>query len=107
MSIDIETPSQPQPVPQPPRNNGKVIGGAILLVIGTVFLLQQLHIFYLAHWLFNWPTWLIIWGLYVGARHNFRNSGWLIMVLIGMVFLAHDAIPGFDAWAFAWPVAII
>lgn len=107
MSIDIENQSQPQPAPLPPKNNGRVVGGAILLVIGVIFLLQQLNVFALAGWLFHWPTWLILWGLYIGARHNFRNGGWLIMVLIGGVFLANDAIPDFDAWAFAWPVAII
>jgi predicted membrane protein len=110
MSIDIENQAQPQPqpIPQPPdKKSGRVIGGAILLVIGVVFLLQQLNVLYFAEWLFHWPTWLILWGLYIGGRHNFRNGGWLIMVLIGAVFLANDAIPDFDAWKFAWPSAII
>ncbi|MGN6178020.1 MAG: LiaF transmembrane domain-containing protein [Mucilaginibacter sp.] len=107
MSIDIENPSQPQPVPQPPRNNGKVIGGAILLVIGIIFLLQQLDIASFADWVMSWPMWLIAWGIFVGARGNFRNSTWLIMVLIGMAFLTERIFPGFDVWNFAWPIGII
>jgi predicted membrane protein len=107
MSIDISDQPQPQPVPQPPKSNGRVIGGAILLVIGVIFLFQQMNVFYFASWVISWPMGLIAWGVYAGARHNFRNSGWLIMVLIGLIFLSKDIFPEFDVWAFAWPLGII
>jgi hypothetical protein len=100
MSIDIENqPNKP--------HNGKVIAGLILLGIGVIFLLQQLNVWYIADWLFGWYTWLLVWGLYIGARSNFRNSSWLIMVLIGGVFMCEHIFNGFDAWDFVWPVAII
>jgi len=99
MSIDIENqPNKP--------HNGKVIAGLILLGIGVIFLLQQLNVWAIADWIFGWYTWLIIWGLYVGARCNFRNSSWLIMVLVGGIFLCEHIFNGFDAWDF-WPIAII
>lgn len=108
MSIEIENQSQPQPVPPPPSGkNGRVIGGAILLVIGVLFLLQQMQVTFIADWLISWPMALIAWGIYIGAKHNFQNSGWLIMVLIGMIWLSDRVFPDFDAWNFAWPVAII
>jgi len=107
MSIDIENQSQPQPVPQPPKNNGKVIGGAILLVIGIIFLLQQLDVASFADWVFSWPMWLIAWGIFAGARCNFRNSTWLIMVLVGMICLTGKIFPDFNPWTFAWPIGII
>jgi len=100
MSIDIENqPNKP--------HNGKVIAGLILLGIGVMFLLQQLNVWAIADWIFGWYTWLIIWGLYVGARSNFRNSSWLIMVLIGGVFMCDHIFKNFDAWDFVWPIAII
>jgi predicted membrane protein len=110
MSIDMENQPQPQPQPvgEPPKkNNGRVIGGVVLLVIGVAFLLQQMDIMYITHWLFSWPMWLIVWGIFAGARNNFRNSGWLIIVLVGLVGLSDKVFPGFDAWNYAWPVAII
>jgi predicted membrane protein len=95
MSIDIENqPNKP--------HNGKVIAGLILLGVGVMFLLQQLNVWTIADWIFGWYTWLIIWGLYIGARHNFRNSSWLIMVLIGGVFMCDHIFKNF-----AWPIAII
>jgi hypothetical protein len=100
MSIDIEN-QHNKP------NNTKVIGGVVLLLIGTVFLLQQLNAMFIPGWLISWQTGLIAWGIYIGARCNFRNSGWLIMVLIGCIGLSDEVFPGFDAWSFAWPVAII
>ncbi|NNU33570.1 hypothetical protein HK413_04380 [Mucilaginibacter sp. S1162] len=86
---------------------GKVIAGVILLVIGASLLLKQFDLLNPVSWLFSWPMWLIVWGLYMGGKHNFRNSSWLIMVIIGGYFLLDKIIPSFDAGAFFWPVALI
>jgi predicted membrane protein len=101
MSIDIENQNQKTP------GNGKVLVGLLLLILGIGFLFQQLDFFFIPNWLFSWPSWLIIWGLYIGARHNFRNSGWFIMVLIGLVFLSDDIFPGHNMHHLIWPLAII
>ena len=47
----------------------------------------------LPYWLFSWPMILIALGLYIGARHSFRQWGWLIPVAIGTIFLLDDIIP--------------
>lgn len=101
MSIDIEDQNQKTP------GKGKVLVGLLLLVLGIGYLFQQLDFFFIPNWLFSWPSWLIIWGLYVGARHNFRNSGWFIMVLIGIVFLSDDIFPGHNMHHLIWPLALI
>ena len=101
MGIDVENQNQKTP------GNGKVLVGLLLLVLGVGYLFQQLDFFFIPNWLFSWPSWLIIWGLYVGARHNFRNSGWLIMVLIGLVFLSDDIFPGHNMHHLIWPLALI
>lgn len=101
MSIDIEDQNRKTP------GKGKVLVGLLLLVLGIGYLFQQLDFFFIPNWLFSWPSWLIIWGLYVGARHNFRNSGWFIMVLIGIVFLSDDIFPGHNMHHLIWPLALI
>lgn len=89
-----------------PRNN-KAIAGIVLLVVGAVLLVHQLDIFLFPYWLFRWPMILIAIGLYSGAKHNFRNSGWLIMVLLGLVFTLDDAVKGYDMGRITWPILII
>jgi len=101
MSIDLENQNQKTP------GNGKMLVGLLLLILGLGFLFQQLDFFFIPNWLFSWPSWLIIWGLYMGAKHNFRNSGWLIMVLVGLVFISDDIFPGHHMHNLIWPMAII
>jgi predicted membrane protein len=99
MSNDID-------IQNKPRNN-KVLAGIILLVVGLMLLVHQLDLFFFPFWLFSWPTLLIVIGVYSGAKHNFRNSGWLIMVLVGIVWLLNSAIPGENVGRITWPLMII
>lgn len=94
--------NQPGKTPQ-----GKVVAGAILLVVGVLLLVKQLDFFFFPNWLFSWPMILIVWGLYTGAKHNWRKPIWFILVLLGFGFLLDDAIPSFDMGAIIWPVMII
>lgn len=86
-------------------NNTPIIG-LILMGIGGVLLARQVGAD-LPHWLFTWPMILIVFGLFVGARHNFRDFGWLIFVAIGFFFLADDIFPGFQFKNFIVPAVII
>lgn len=99
MINDIDTQNKP-------RSN-KAIAGVVLLVVGAVLLLHQMDIFLFPFWLISWPTLLIVMGIYTGAKHNFRNSGWLIMVLVGTVWLLNTALPGYHVDRITWPVVII
>ena len=99
MSNDIDLQNKP-------RNN-KALAGIILLVVGAILLVHQLDIVLFPFWLFRWPMILIAIGLYSGAKHNFRNSGWLIMVLVGIVFTLDDAVKGYDMGRVTWPIMII
>ena len=89
-----------------PRNN-KALAGIILLVVGLVLLVHQLDLFFFPGWLISWPMALIAIGMYNGAKHHFRNSGWLIMVLIGVIWLSNQAFPHYDVGRITWPVCII
>ena len=89
-----------------PRNN-KALAGIILLVVGLALLVHQLDLFFFPGWLISWPMALIAIGFYNGAKHQFRNSGWLIMVLIGVIWLSNQAFPHYDVGRVTWPVCII
>jgi predicted membrane protein len=89
-----------------PRNN-KALAGIILLIVGLVLLVHQFDFFLFPGWLISWPMALIAIGVYQGAKHHFRNSGWLIMVLIGVIWLSNDAFPHYDVGKITWPLCII
>jgi predicted membrane protein len=99
MSNDID-------IQNKPRNN-KAIAGIVLLLVGAVLLLHQLDVFLFPFWLISWPMLLIVIGVYSGAKRNFRNSGWLIMVLVGTIWLLNTAFPGHNVGRVTWPVMII
>lgn len=82
--------------------NGKVLIGLVLLIIGAIYLLRDLDIFFFPYWLFRWPMFLILAGLYTGAKHNFRKPTWLFMVLLGVLFLVEPYI-----YIPIWPIIII
>jgi len=105
MSINID--DQNPGVTPNPHSNGKILVGLLLMVLGVGFLLRQLNFFFIPGWLISWPMALIVWGLYMGAKNNFRNSGWLIITLVGVVSISNDIAPGYNLHAIMWPVAII
>jgi predicted membrane protein len=89
-----------------PRRSGKVMAGLILLTVGVIFLLSNMGYFF-PNWLFSWPMLLIVLGLFVGFKHNFRNPGGVILILIGSFFLAKRYFYIHISWGYIWPVIII
>lgn len=69
---------------------GKVMVGGVLVSIGLLILLNNVGLD-LPDWLWHWSNILIIIGLFIGVKHNFRNSAWFILVLIGSVFTLKEA----------------
>ena len=87
------------------KNNGKkIIGGAILLV-GIVLLAKQFGVWF-PTWLLSWPVLLIVIGLANGLKYQFRNSSWLIITGIGVLFLL-EKINSDLTFAKFWPVILI
>ena len=86
-------------------NNGKTMAGVILLIIGGILLINQFNFFFIPNWLFSWPMWLIVWGLYMGGKHNFRKPIWAVMVILGIGFLLTENIYGVGR--LIWPLVII
>ncbi|RAI99411.1 putative membrane protein [Chitinophaga skermanii] len=83
-------------------------GGIILVIIGSLFLLKRLDIGF-PSWIFSWEVILIVIGLALGVRRNFKGSGWLICVMIGGFFILKDYIEWWpiNVRRFMWPLIII
>ncbi len=72
------------------NRSGKVWAGLIIIVVGALILLDNVG-FSMPRWLFSWGNLLIVIGLLIGFKHNFRHSGWFIMILIGSYISLENA----------------
>lgn len=94
--------------PYPRKNrNGKVLAGLILLAVGGILLLNRLDLFFFPGWLFSFPTFLIVLGLFVGAKNDFRKPGWFILVILGVAFLIDDIFDTHEMRHLVWPILLI
>lgn len=91
---------------QQQHQRGRVYGGIILLLVGAVLLARQAGVVFPA-WLFTWEFFLIVLGIYIGAKHAFHGKGWLIPIVIGAAFLVDDIYPDIPFSEFVWPGLII
>jgi predicted membrane protein len=89
------------------KKSGKTVIGFILLALGCILLLRTLDLYFLPGYLFSWPMWLIVIGLYIGARKGYQKPAPFILILLGFVFLSHRILPDWDISRFVWPLAII
>ena len=89
------------------KSSGKALAGMILVAVGAVLLLHRSDVLSFPSWLFSWPMILIIIGFFVGAKHQFRNPAWLILVTLGIVFMTEKFYPGLNASRYIWPIIII
>ena len=89
----------------PNKTNRKTLAGIIILILGSVLLIDQLDIFFFPHWLFSWPMWIIGYGFYMGYKYNFKKPFWIWVTVLGFAFLITE---NFDhAGRFMWPISII
>jgi hypothetical protein len=98
-----------KPAPGTPtenNNNGRIWGGLIVVVIGVVLLAREMNL-NVPEWLFTWKMLLIGIGLYVGAKHSFKPGGWMIAVLIGIVFIVDDYVYDFNLKPYLIPIIVI
>ena len=88
------------------KGPGRIWAGLFLLLVGGVLLLDQMG-FPLPDELFHWHVLLIALGIFIGFRHNFRGGGWLVMIVIGGIFLAKDYYPDMHIDRYIWPGVLI
>jgi hypothetical protein len=88
------------------RNSSLWIG-LIVVAVGFFLLMDRLDVIFFPYWFFSWPVLLIVIGLVIGIKKNFKSVGWLILVLIGAFFLL-DEIPGFEYLRrYSLPIGVI
>lgn len=87
--------------------SGRVMGGLVIILVGVLLLANKMNAIFLPRWVFSWEMLLIVIGLFIGFRHSFRNPGWIVLVLIGSVFLIDDLVPGISFRNYFWPILII
>jgi predicted membrane protein len=85
--------------------HSNVLTGAFILIIGIVALMRA-TIPDFPDWVFDWHTGMIAFGLFIGIRHNFRGGAWLILLLVGGIFLLKDIFPEFS-FKTIWPIVLI
>ncbi len=69
-----------------PKERKREFKGYFLIGIGLFFLIANLGLAFPA-WFVGLPTLLIALGIYQGFKHNFQRPGWIILVLVGSVFM--------------------
>jgi hypothetical protein len=90
-----------------PRIPGPLIPGVILIVIGGLFLLDNLHIINVAAWFAYWPVVLIAVGLVklVDSNHPGGQIAGGVLMVVGGLILADNL--GFLRIDQLWPLALI
>ena len=86
------------------RSNN-LLTGLFILAIGIVALMRT-SIPGFPRWAFGWEILLLAFGLFIGIRHNFRGGAWLVLVLVGGIFLLRRIYPAFS-FNQIWPVVLI
>lgn len=88
------------------QQRSKIFGGLIIVGIGCLYLLRETG-FYVPSWFMSWQMLLIVVGMFVGIKHSFENVGWLIMILVGSIFMIREFMPDYDFSRYLWPIGII
>ena len=86
-------------------HNGKTVAGIIILIIGSILLIDQLNLFFIPGWLFSWPMWMIAYGVYMCSKYNFKKPFYIWVIVIGTAFLFTENFDNADR--VVWPLAII
>lgn len=89
------------------QKSGKALVGLILLGLGFILLLRTLDIFFIPSWIFSWPVFLILIGVFIGKRQGFNRPSAFIPIVIGVIFLSNKILPDMDLGRFFWPFLII
>ena len=69
------------------QSKGRIAAGVFVILAGIVYLYKQMG-YFIPEWFFTWPTLLIAIGIVSGIKHNFKSAKWLILILIGSLFLS-------------------
>lgn len=105
-----ENPAGNVPVPDPDyrqrNSHSHVWFGLIMVLVGLVYLLRRMGVDF-PDFVFSWQMFLIVLGIFVGFRKNFQGPGWLILILIGSLFLVNEYFLFNSLRQYILPIALI
>ncbi len=84
----------------------RVWSGLFLIIAGALLLAYKMGA-PIPGWIFTWPVLLIAIGLLIGLKSGFRNSGSIIMILIGSFFLIDQNNPDLNFHNYIVPAILI
>ncbi|KQM76935.1 hypothetical protein ASE74_16815 [Pedobacter sp. Leaf216] len=89
------------------KNSGRVWSGFLIVIIGFAFLLNNMGL-NIPRWIFSWSNFLIVLGVFIGVRRNFKGIGWLVLILVG-AYNTLTNIPGlnFDLSKYALGMGLV
>lgn len=85
--------------------NSNILTGAFILLFGIAALMKAVMADF-PGWVLSWQMGLVAFGLFIGIRHNFRGGAWLVLLLVGGIFLLKDIFPEFS-FKLIWPTVLI
>ena len=88
------------------HRRGKIMGGLLVVSIGSLFLARELGT-ELPAWLLSWKTLLIGLGVVSAVKHKFKSVAWIVLIGIGSIFLMNDIYPDLHIKPIVWPIFII
>lgn len=88
------------------KDGDGIFFGLLLVVIGSGLVLNKMYP-EIPNWIVSWKTFLIVLGIFLGAKQNFRPGGWVAPIIIGTVFLVIENFPDLAIRPYLWPIAII
>lgn len=92
---------------KPPRDN-KTIIGIIVILIGVGLILRNLIPAILPSWIFSFPMVLLIIGILIGARNNFKGwTGWTLIIIGALGLINNTMISLSFLRPIAFPIIII
>jgi predicted membrane protein len=68
------------------QRNGRIAGGVAVILAGIVYMLYQME-YQIPEWIFTWPTLILAASVIAAIQHGLNDWRWLILFLIGSVFL--------------------
>jgi len=88
------------------KNSGRAWSGVLIIIIGLAFLLNNMNLD-IPRWVFSWSNFLIILGVFIGVRRNFKGIGWLVLILIGAYNTLDDMHLDFDLSKYALGMGLV
>ncbi|WP_276363198.1 LiaF domain-containing protein [Daejeonella sp. H1SJ63] len=89
------------------QKSGKALVGLVLLGLGFILLLKSLDLYFIPGWLFSWPVFLILIGIFIGSRQGYNRPSAFMPLAIGVMFLSNKIVPDMELSRFFWPFLII